>query len=155
MSKKILVEKIRGFSDYTISSDGIVTSHKFGKTTVLSPSTTTGYEKVTLSNGKIKKNQQVHRLVAQAFLDKPKGKNIVNHIDGNKLNNALSNLEWTNHKGNSKHYSTKLAKKQGVVRKQKKEEDLKTRLSIVDFAYRACTNNPELFQSIYAANFGK
>lgn len=154
MAKKTnLVEKIKGFSQYTISSDGVVTSHKHGKQLVMKPSTTNGYEKVTLSNGRIKKHFQVHRLVAMTFLDKPRGMNIVNHLDGNKLNNSVDNLEWTNHKGNSKHFSDNLAKNQGLARRQKKEEDLKVRLAIVDFAFQTCENHPELFQSVYAANF--
>ena len=46
-----------------------------------------------------------HRLVALAFVENPNpGEfNVVNHIDGNKLNNHPSNLEWTNVSGNTKH----------------------------------------------------
>jgi len=46
----------------------------------------------------------VHRLVATAYLDKPDGCNVVNHLDENKTNNAISNLEWTTQSGNMKHY---------------------------------------------------
>lgn len=40
------------------------------------------------------KQPRVHILVATAFVDKPEGKNLVRHIDGNKLNNCADNLEW-------------------------------------------------------------
>lgn len=45
----------------------------------------------------------IHRLVAEAFITKPPDKNIVNHLDGNKLNNRWDNLEWTTISGNTLH----------------------------------------------------
>lgn len=56
----------------------------------------TGYLTVSLSN----KKYSVHRLIATTFLEQEKGKNIVNHIDGNKLNNNVNNLEWCDYKHN-------------------------------------------------------
>lgn len=54
-----------------------------------------GYMIVSLVNQYgYKKNCRVHRLVAQAFLHNPDKKPQVNHIDGNKTNNCLHNLEW-------------------------------------------------------------
>jgi len=47
--------------------------------------------------------QYVHRVVAKNFLEKPDYANCVNHIDGNKQNNKLSNLEWVNHVENHAH----------------------------------------------------
>lgn len=44
-----------------------------------------------------------HRLVAEAFCEKPEGKTIVNHKDGNKLNNSADNLEWCDYRHNLKH----------------------------------------------------
>jgi hypothetical protein len=60
------------------------------------------YQSVFLSNGKIKQHY-VHRLVATAFIPNPLNKEQVNHKDGNKLNNNLSNLEWVTKAENQLH----------------------------------------------------
>ena len=51
-------------------------------------------------NGKMY-NKQLHRLLAKAFIPNPNNYPIINHIDGNKLNNSLDNLEWCTHKHNT------------------------------------------------------
>lgn len=47
--------------------------------------------------------RKVHRLVGEAFLEKEKGATDVNHKDGDKTNNAYTNLEWCTHKANGEH----------------------------------------------------
>lgn len=49
------------------------------------------------------KNMMVHQLVLSAFIDKPDWANMVNHKDGDKQNNNLDNLEWSNDSKNMKH----------------------------------------------------
>lgn len=51
----------------------------------------------------VRKSITVHRLVAITFLEVVKGKNLVNHIDGNKKNNNVDNLEWVTSKENTHH----------------------------------------------------
>lgn len=62
-----------------------------------------GYFRVYLSKNSKKKQHLVHRLVAQAFLENEEGKPCVNHIDGNKQNNYVSNLEWVTRSENDLH----------------------------------------------------
>ena len=65
-----------------------------------------GYKNTSVHNLDTKKKKQfyIHRLVATLFLDTPSSDEIqVNHIDGDKSNNHVSNLEWVNPKDNIKH----------------------------------------------------
>jgi hypothetical protein len=63
-----------------------------------------GYIQLELNNSKRKKNILVHRLVAMTFIGLPNDeKHQVNHIDGNKTNNQIENLEWVTAKENMRH----------------------------------------------------
>jgi hypothetical protein len=147
----IKIKQIAGFPEYFISNQGEVISTKFEKKKVLSPSTTTGYKKVTLKKGTKSYTFQIHRLVAQAFIKNPKGLAIVNHKNGNKLDCKLSNLEWTSRKGNAEHYEREIKPKNKKMKIEKVQNDMITRLKIISHASTACTGNPELFQSIVTA----
>ncbi len=62
-----------------------------------------GYLQVCLTKDGKSKTYTVHRLVAKAFLPNLKNKKQVNHIDGNKENNSIDNLEWVTSSENNKH----------------------------------------------------
>lgn len=62
-----------------------------------------GYFDIGLSKNNKQSRYKVHRLVAQAFIPNPQNKEQVNHIDGNKKNNAVWNLEWSTPQENTQH----------------------------------------------------
>ena len=69
----------------------------------------TTYRIVTLFKNGGQSNFYYHRLVAAAFIPNPEGKKEVNHIDGDKLNNRVKNLEWSTRSENAQHaYDTGL-----------------------------------------------
>jgi len=62
-----------------------------------------GYENIQLCNDGKVKHHKIHRLIAQAFIPNPENKPCINHIDHNRSNNILSNLEWVTHRENLLH----------------------------------------------------
>ena len=63
-----------------------------------------GYMEIRIKDDNKKRNYiRVHRLVAKAFISNPENKEQVNHIDGNKLNNCVENLEWNTNQENQIH----------------------------------------------------
>ena len=108
-------------------------------------------------NGK-KKTVKVHRLIAMMFVGEVEGKSQVNHIDGNKLNNMFSNLEWVSPSENSRHAvennlrdplksnpNIKVPKKEQVVLKELSKgraiynsDDVHTICELLEEGYRIC-----------------
>ena len=64
----------------------------------------TGYHYYRLSKNGKKKMFFAHRLVAEAFIPNPNDYPVVNHIDGNKINNSVNNLEWCTYSENTQHW---------------------------------------------------
>ena len=62
-----------------------------------------GYRQYHMKVSGVSRKMKAHRLVALAFIDNPHGYKQVNHIDGNKLNNEVSNLEWCDARHNNLH----------------------------------------------------
>jgi hypothetical protein len=98
--------EIRDFERYSVSNDGIIINNITGQ--ILSQrEATNGYMRVNLRQGNVRyekpKTRAIHRLVAEAFIPAVQGKDYVNHIDGNKHNNDVSNLEWCTASENISH----------------------------------------------------
>lgn len=95
-----IFKSIPGYSPYLISNLGRLSRR--GK--ILStPPDQVGYARKYLKD--IKKNILIHRAIAMAFIPNPLNLKEVNHKDGNKKNNDISNLEWVTRKQNAIHAS--------------------------------------------------
>ena len=100
-------KQIKGYEKlYEISNYGNIRSLKRNNTNGRQLSKNfgaRGYYQVTLSKNNVRKTARIHRLVAETFIPNVEKKEIVNHIDGNKLNNNVDNLEWCTEKENVNH----------------------------------------------------
>lgn len=101
--KNIIINNIS--TSYYITEDGKCYNNNTGKYLKGQLNNKNGYfyYYLTLPDG-TKTRQSAHRLVAKAYLSTPqKGQTEVNHIDGNKLNNCVDNLEWVSPQKNQQH----------------------------------------------------
>ena len=106
---------IPDFEDYIISELGEVISkqrmiackngiNRMKSATKINPlKKKNGYVYIILKKGDVYETKRLHRLVAQACIPNPNNYEQVNHLDGNKSNNVVSNLEWCSQSHNMKH----------------------------------------------------
>ena len=116
--RKVKVVKYRG---YLVYSDGRIQGKKYIK--FLKPMRAgAGYFVVKIKG----KREYIHRIVASLFLEKISGTE-VNHRDGNKKNNCVSNLEWISHKDNMSHakLSGRMKKGSQIVQSKLNERQVK------------------------------
>lgn len=100
--------------DVNVSEDGVVTGYRKKLFREYKHQTCrAGYKRVHITTSGKRKCCGVHRLVAMAFIPNPHNKPDVNHIDGIKANNHVSNLEWVTEKENTQHAMKNLEKKPG------------------------------------------
>ena len=90
-----------GFDDYLCNEEGEIYSLKRNR--ILKGRSMRGYRRVVLMKDGKQVNALVHRLIAQTFIPNPENKPYINHIDGDKTNNSVSNLEWCTQKKNVHH----------------------------------------------------
>jgi len=102
-----------------------------------------GYIKIKLWKDNKARTNALHRCVALAFINNPNNYEDVNHIDGNKANNTLDNLEWVTRSQNIKHaYNTKLRiNKVGRESEQAKYSDTLVTSLIEEYLELKRTNN--------------
>lgn len=100
-----MIKEIKGYPNYFITEDGRVISKKSKNPKELCQWIDgTGYKQVIIRKDGKRYYKRVHQLVADAFVEGKSEINcMVNHIDGNKVNNNFKNLEWTSNKKNTQH----------------------------------------------------
>jgi hypothetical protein len=99
---------VKGYEGlYQVSDKGEVRRLLYNKTRPVKPRDGQ-YNTVTLSKNGIKKSHAIHRMVAEAFLERPQGATEVNHKDGVKHHNNVENLEWVTQRENRLHAMNEL-----------------------------------------------
>lgn len=95
---------IKGFPEYEVSNLGNVKTRKCGRDRLMIPvQASKRYYVLTLRESNKASRKYIHRLVAENFLNVPENM-VVNHKDGNHLNNRLENLEIITPRENTAHY---------------------------------------------------
>lgn len=98
------MQRIPGYSNYSVTKDGRIWTHNLRAGWMLPTTDRNGYARCMLigDNGK-SKGMYVHQLVALTYIQNPHNKKFVNHLDHNKSNNSISNLQWCTQKENIIH----------------------------------------------------
>ena len=109
-------KKILNYENYEIYDTGEVFNTITGKR-LEGSIRLNGYKEYRLSKNNQKQGFYAHRLVAEHFIPNPENLPIINHKDGDKLNNCVDNLEWVSYSENSEH-----AYKNNLVSQRKKSE---------------------------------
>lgn len=114
------MKNIKGYEGvYLVTQDGKVWSNRSQR--FIGSDVKNSYTIVDLRKNNKQNIKTVHRLVAEAFIPNPKNLREVNHKDGNKHNNHISNLEWVSSAQNTKHgWDNGLLKNEGLVKARRK-----------------------------------
>jgi len=141
------MKQIKDFPNYACSINGevynIITGRLLKERIISS-----GYKSVLLTNGNIKKEFLIHRLIALLYLPIRMKKIFVNHKDGNKLNNNINNLEWCTQKENIQHaYNSNNWNKNG--QRKRKVVNIENRIIYNSIKSAAIHNNLK-YSSLYS-----
>lgn len=153
--KKEIWKDIKGYEGlYKVSNRGNIKSlnyrRKLGNERILPGSCDgKGYLQVGLCKNGVRRKFAIHRLVAEAFIENKYNKKEVNHIDGNKSNNHVDNLEWSTRSENVKHaYDNGLiSKKYGI-----KNPNFGKKMALSNSRKVFCITTNEIFESITEAS---
>lgn len=102
----IVWKQVKDYLKYDVSTCGKIRNNKTQR--ILIPCMRNGYLSVSFSSGNKKKTVNIHVIVAQTFLNKPDDtiRYVVNHINENKQDNSIENLEYVTYAQNTQHSST-------------------------------------------------
>jgi hypothetical protein len=112
-------------NNYMVSNMGRVMSIRYGKR-IMKAQNSKGYNRICLHKNKLQYYHSIHRLVAIEFIDNPMNLPNINHIDFNRSNNNISNLEWVTQKQNviHSHVAGRCPRKNGEAHPRAKLTDI-------------------------------
>lgn len=156
IKKRAYWRPIKGYPDYEISNFGEIISNKCNKRKRLKPNKVgSGYYQVVLTKNKVQKTLYVHRLVAENFIENKDNKLTVNHINGLKTDNQVTNLEWATQKQNIQHAfktglmenTRKAGKKNAIIAHESRKIPIYSK--DLDLKFESCTEAAIYLQSNY------
>ena len=124
-------ESKTGMSFY-VSNLGNIKRDFNGERTIVKPVVLNGYHYVQIPIGYLWKVKSVHRIVAEAFIANPDGYPVVNHKDGNRLNNRADNLEWRKAKYSRPHGTGTVRKRNSLLQASLLQETVRLRKELDD-----------------------
>ncbi len=99
-------KKISRNTNYSINKNGEVRNDLTGKLKTIYINKDNGYPTVDLYKDNKSTKVTIHRLLAEAFIPNPENKPCIDHKDGNRQNNKLSNLRWATYSENNSRFNT-------------------------------------------------
>ena len=147
MYKQIIINNKK--TNYSVNEEGIIINNISGK--ILKQRLQQGYKHVGLHIEHKNRSFRVHRLVAEAFIKNPNNYPYVNHKDGNRQNNNVSNLEWCTPSQNSLH-SSKINKQRFFTKRVKQYNmngEFMLEYNSIKEAALETNTNPEKISEVY------
>lgn len=106
---------IKDFENYSINEDGTVINNKNGLVKKPYMNKDNGYLYVDLWKNNKAYKKPIHRLIAENFIPNPNNKRTVDHKDGNRLNNNISNLRWATYSENNSRFDTTGVRSEKII----------------------------------------
>ena len=146
---------IKQNNNYSINENGEVKNNATGIIKKPYSNVKSGYLYVDLYKDNKPQKCAIHRLIAEHFIPNPLNKPTVDHIDGNRTNNAITNLRWATYSEQNSRFNTHGVRSQKVIVTMNKSNEKMVFESITDVAgyFGVCISN--ISQMIKKGTYGK